>query len=184
MTGSQWQQLRKSPVVEDTFLEDDWNLTVTGSDLPEDVQGVYLSSNGFNFFGVPAALGRGLQPSDAIDGQDPQPVVVLGYKFWQRHFNADPAVLGKDDPAGPQELHHRRASPASRFTWGDGDVYLPLKMTADQVRDLLCRSSPETGREPRAGRRRAAAADLGNLPRKRRNTFRTDNLRASCRGAE
>ena len=42
VTGSQWQVLRKSPVVEDTFLEDDWNLTVTGSDLPEDVQ-AYIS---------------------------------------------------------------------------------------------------------------------------------------------
>src|ERR1700684_87724 len=52
LTGSQWQVLRKSPVVEDTFMEDDWNLTVTGSDLPEDVQAVYLTSNGFNFLGV------------------------------------------------------------------------------------------------------------------------------------
>src|ERR1039457_7241082 len=95
VTDSQWQLLRKSPVVEDTFLEDDWNLTVTGSDLPEDVQGVYFSSNGFNFFGVPAALGRGLQPSDAIDGQDPELVVVLSYKFSQRHFNSDPSVIGK-----------------------------------------------------------------------------------------
>ena len=33
VTGPQWQELRKSPVVEDTFLEDDWNLTVTGGDL-------------------------------------------------------------------------------------------------------------------------------------------------------
>ena len=40
-------------------------------------------------------MGRGLVPSDAVDGQDPQPVVVLGYKFWQRHFNANPAVLGQ-----------------------------------------------------------------------------------------
>src|SRR5260370_2702519 len=94
VTGSQWQQLRKSPVVEDTFLEDDWSLTVTGSDLPEDVQGVYLSSNGFNFFGVPVAFGRGLQPSDAIDGQDPEPVVVLGYNVWPTHFNSDPSVVG------------------------------------------------------------------------------------------
>src|ERR1019366_9638891 len=49
VTGTQWQELRKSPVVEDTFLEDDWNPSITGGDLPEDVQGVYLSSNGFNF---------------------------------------------------------------------------------------------------------------------------------------
>ena len=59
ITGSQWQQLRKSPVVEDAFIMDNWNLTVTGSDLPEDIQGAYLSSNGFNFLGVPPVLGRG-----------------------------------------------------------------------------------------------------------------------------
>ena len=133
VTGSQWQELRKSPVVEDTFLEDDWSLTVTGGDLPEDVQGTYLSSNGFNFLGVPALIGRGLQPSDAIDGQDPQPVVVLGYKFWRRHFNADPAVVGKT-----MQLVRKNYTivgvAAPRFTWGDGDVYLPLKITGDQVR--------------------------------------------------
>jgi putative ABC transport system permease protein len=135
VTGTQWQELRKAPVAEDTFLEDDWSLTVTGSDLPEDVQGVYLSSNGFNFLGVPAALGRGLQPSDAIDGQDPQPVVVLSYKFWQRHFNSDPSVIGKT-----MQLVRKNYTvvgiAGSRFTWGDGDVYLPLKITQDQVKSF------------------------------------------------
>ncbi len=133
LTAGQWQQIRKSPVVEDAFISDDWNLTVTGHDLPEDVAGVYLTSNAFNYFGVPAFLGRGLVPSDAIDGQDPQPVVVLSYKFWQRHFNSNPAVLG-------QTLQLVRKNytivgvAAPRFTWDDGDVYLPLKVTQDVVR--------------------------------------------------
>jgi len=135
LTGTQWQQLRTSPVVEDTFLEDDWSLTVTGDDLPEDVQGVYFTSNAFNFFGVPPALGRGLQPSDAIDGQDPQPVVVLSYKFWQRHFNANPSVLGQTI-----QMVHKNYTVVGvagpRFTWGDGDVYLPLKVTADTVKSF------------------------------------------------
>src|SRR6266849_628524 len=132
LIGAQWQQIRKSPVVEDAFISDDWNLTVTGHDLPEDVSGVYMTSNAFNYFGVPAALGRGLVPSDAIDGQDPQPVVVLGYKFWQRHFNSSPTVLG-------QTLQLVRKNytivgvAAPRFTWDDGDVYLPLKVTQDLV---------------------------------------------------
>ena len=59
LTGTQWQQIRKSPVVEDAFISDDWSLTVTGHDLPEDVQGVYMTSNGFNFVGCPPALGGG-----------------------------------------------------------------------------------------------------------------------------
>jgi predicted permease len=133
LTGGQWQEIRKSPVVGDAFISDDWSLTVTGHDLPEDVQGVYMTSNGFVFMGVPPALGRGLVPSDAIDGQEPQPVAVLSYKFWQRHFNSDPSVLG-------QTLQLVRKNytivgvAAPRFTWDDGDVYLPLKITQDPVK--------------------------------------------------
>jgi putative ABC transport system permease protein len=127
VSGRQVQELRQSPVIEDLMGWDEWNLTVTGHDLPEDVQAAYLTSNGFNFFGVPAMLGRGLVPSDAIDGQDPQPVVVLGYKFWQRHFNSDPAVLGKT-PQLVRKNYTIVGVAAARFTWGDGDVYLPAKL--------------------------------------------------------
>jgi predicted permease len=133
LTGGQWQQIRKSPVVEDAFMENDWSLTVTGHDLPEDVQGVYLTSNSFNFFGVPPALGRGLIPSDAIDGQEPQPVAVLSYKFWRRHFNGDPAVLGQNVQL-VRKNYTIVGVAAPRFTWGDGDVYLPLKVTQDPTK--------------------------------------------------
>jgi putative ABC transport system permease protein len=131
MTASQWQRIRKSPVVEDAFLEDNWSLTLTGGDLPEDVEADYFSSNAFEFFGVPAALGRGLEPSDAIDGQDPQPVVVLSYKFWKRHFAGDPTVVGKT-----MQMVHKNYTvvgvAAPRFTWDDVDVYVPQKITQEQ----------------------------------------------------
>ena len=133
LTAGQWQQIRTSPVVEDAVLVAGWNLTVTGQDLPEDLNGVYMSSNAFNFFGVPTALGRGLIPADAIDGQDPEPVAVLGYAFWQRHFNSNPAVVGQSI-----QLVHKTYTivgvAAPRFTWEDGDVYLPQKITQDQTR--------------------------------------------------
>jgi predicted permease len=132
-TGAQWQEIRKSPVIEDAFMEDDWNLTVTGHDLPEDVQAAYLTSNTFSFMGVPPALGRGLIPSDAVDGQEPQPVAVLSYKFWQRHFNGEVTVIGQN-----LQLVHKNYTivgvAAPRFTWGDADVYLPLKVTQDPIK--------------------------------------------------
>ena len=133
LTGGQWQEIRKSAVVEDAFMTDEWNLTVTGHDLPEDINGVYMSSNGFNFMGVPPALGRGLIPSDAIDGQEPEPVAVLGYKFWQRHFNSDPTILGRTIQL-VRKNYTIVGVAAPRFTWGDGDVYLPLKISLDPVR--------------------------------------------------
>ena len=134
ITRAEWQQVRKSPVVEDTFLQGSRNMMISGSDLPEGVLGIDLTANSFNFLGVPVALGRPLQASDAPDGQDPQSVVVLGYKFWSRHFNADPSVLGKTI-----QLDHQNYTivgvAGQRFVWGDGDVYVPLKTTADQTTD-------------------------------------------------
>ena len=133
LTGSQYQQYRSTMSVESTVAEDQWNLTTTGGELPEDVNAVYLTGNGFSHFGVPALLGRGLIPGDAPEGQDPQPVAVLGYKFWQRHYNGEANVVGKSI-----QLVHKNytivgvAQP--RFTWGDADVYLPLKLSADPSR--------------------------------------------------
>ena len=134
LTGTQWQELRKSPVIEDAFAVNNWSLTVTGHDFPEDLNGVFMSSNSFNFLGVPAMLGRGLMPSDAVDGQDPQPVVVLGYKFWRRHFNSDPSVVGKTIQLVRKNYTVIGVMP-SRFTWEDGDAYIPEKITADQTKN-------------------------------------------------
>ena len=73
---------------------------------------------------MPALLGRTLIPSDAPDGQDPQPVVVLSYLFWQRHFNSDPGIVGRN-----LQLVHKNYTIVGvmpeRFTIGDADVYLP-----------------------------------------------------------
>jgi hypothetical protein len=53
LTAPQWQVLKQSPVVEDAVAIDGWSLTVTGHDLPEDVEAAFFTSNGFNFFGLP-----------------------------------------------------------------------------------------------------------------------------------
>jgi putative ABC transport system permease protein len=133
LNGPQLQQLRQASSVEGVAAMEGWNLTTTEGDLPEDVQAVYLTSNAFNYFGVPMLLGRGLLPSDGPDGQDPENVAVLGYQFWQRHYNGDPDIVGKKI-----QLVHKNYEIVGvvrpRFTWGDGEVYLPLKLTADPVR--------------------------------------------------
>ena len=125
LTGPQIRQLRQARSLEDVMGVNEWNLTVTGGDVPEDVRGIYMTGSGFQFLGLPAMLGRNFLPSDAPDGQEPQPVVVLSHKFWQRHFNGDPSVVGK-----PIQLVHKTYTILGvlppRFTWLDGDVYLPL----------------------------------------------------------
>ena len=130
ITATQWQQLRQAPAIEDSILIHQRRMTISGDELPEDLHGDELSANAFNFFGVPAFLGRGLLPSDAPAGHDPQLVAVLSYKFWQRRFNGDRGIVGKII-----QLEHQPYQvvgiAAKRFTWNDADVYLPLKTTAD-----------------------------------------------------
>lgn len=131
LTGPQLKVLRQARCVESLAAGwGTWNLTTTDEDLPEDVPAVYISANSGAHFGVPALLGRTVIPSDAPEGQDPQPVVVLSYTFWERHFNADPTVIGRT-----LQLVHKNYTIVGvmppRFTWWGADVYLPLKITDD-----------------------------------------------------
>src|SRR6266436_4861384 len=136
LNGPQLQNLRQASCIESSAAMDVWELTTTDGHLPENVHAVYLTSNTFVHFAVPPLLGRGLVPSDAPEGQDPDNVAVLGYQFWQRHYGGDPDIVGKNI-----QLVHKSYSIVGvvrpRFTWGDGEVYLPLKLTADPVRTFF-----------------------------------------------
>src|SRR5450432_2194862 len=142
LNGTEIQTLRQSPVVESVLASDNSALMLTGQDLPETVHAVSLISNNFQDLGVPALLGRGLWPSDAVDGQEPRLVAVLSYRFWRRHYLSNPDVVGRT-----LQLDHRNFEivgvAAPRFTWYDGDFYLPLKLLRDLGRtsivDLLLR---------------------------------------------
>lgn len=129
LNGPQIRLLRQSPAVEDTIVMASWSLPLTGGEYPEDIATIFISSNGFDFLGEPVLLGRGIQPSDAVEGQDSQPVAVLSYWFWTRHFFANPEVIGKT-----LELNHKGYKivgvAAPRFIWYTGDVYVPLKLSS------------------------------------------------------
>jgi predicted permease len=133
LNGSEIQTLRQSPVVQSVLTMDYQSSMLTGQDLPENVLTMSLISNGFQDLGVPPLLGRGLWPSDAVDGQEPRPVVVLSYRFWRKQYSSNPNVVGRT-----LQLDHRNFEivgvAAPRFTWGGGDVYLPLKLMRDPGR--------------------------------------------------
>jgi len=53
----------------------------------------YVSGNFFSMLGLQPALGRLILPSEGeTAGADP--VLVLGYTYWQSHFAGDPKVIG------------------------------------------------------------------------------------------
>lgn len=140
---AQIRRLRQVDALETVLAEDEWNLTTTDGDLPEDVTAYYLSANTMADLGVAALMGRGLMPSDAPDGQEPQPVVALSYKFWQKHYAGRSDIIGRTI-----QLVHRTYTVVGvmppRFTWQGADVYLPLKSAGapDQTYGIYLRLKP------------------------------------------
>jgi predicted permease len=130
LNGSQMEQLRQAKSIESIAGMDQWNLTTTDSDLPEDVRASYLSPDDPGHWGIPALMGRWLIPSDAPFGKDPQPVVIIGYKFWQRYYLGDPGVIGRTLQLVHKPYQIVGVMPP-RFKWGDVDIYLPLHVTRD-----------------------------------------------------
>jgi len=83
-----------------------WNMAQAGisesasrgsaDDRPAEIAwGEIVSSNYFSVLELTPSLGRGFLPEDNLS-QSSAPVVVLGYKFWQRRFNSDPSIVGKN----------------------------------------------------------------------------------------
>jgi predicted permease len=65
-----------------------WN---NQSDL---VSGEIVSGNYFDVLGVKPAMGRLFVPADDA-AQNGNPVVVLGFNYWNSHFGADPRVINQ-----------------------------------------------------------------------------------------
>jgi predicted permease len=95
VTARQLVALQHSDVLDGAFVSNTWEMTVTGQDLPEAVRTQYFSANALNVLGVPPLLGRVFTEADGPAGEQPQRVVVLTYRFWQRHFGGRPEAVGQ-----------------------------------------------------------------------------------------
>lgn len=136
LNGAQVMEVQRLQAVQSVIAMDYQAMTVTGREFPENVNEIGLISTGFDDLGLPPLLGRGIEPSDSIPGHDPNPVVVLSFKFWQKHFFGDRTVLGKT-----LQLDHKTYTivgvAAPRFIWYSADVYLPLKLTHNPETRLM-----------------------------------------------
>src|SRR6202047_3166297 len=129
VNGSEYQELLRASSIDDVFLMNQRQETLTSRQFPISVRVGPYSSNLFTYMGVPPALGREFTPADAPGGKA-SPVAVLSYLFWQQQFGGNRNVVGQTI-----ELDHALYSvigvAAPRFTWGDSDVYVPGTPTAD-----------------------------------------------------
>jgi predicted permease len=96
----------------------------TGNGDPQRLRGNHGTFNTFDVMGVPPLLGRTPTPDDARAGAEP--VVVLGFRFWQRQFGGDPGILGRRLRLNDTVRTVIGVMP-KRFMWRGADVYIPLE---------------------------------------------------------
>ena len=84
----------------------------------------------FEFLGMPALLGRVMQPADYEPGAPP--VFLLRYKTWVDRFSADPSILNKTYVLNGVARTLIGVMPP-RFGWGDAEVWLPEKPSPSTV---------------------------------------------------
>jgi putative ABC transport system permease protein len=113
------------------YRSDDMSLTGTGE--PERVYGAAVTADFFATLGVAPSLGRGFSSGEDVVGHDQ--VVILSHGLWQRHFGADPGVLGKNVSIDGK-LHTVIGVTDKRVDFPvPTDLWIPLALTAKEKTD-------------------------------------------------
>ena len=120
-----------------------WGWQLTGGGEPELLRGARVSADFFPAVGVSPILGRSFTPDDDLPNQSP--VAIISHDLWQRHFGADPNVVGKTMTLTGQTVMVVGVMPSGfKFPGGanmipglqfalKNDVWMPLALT-DQER--------------------------------------------------
>jgi predicted permease len=133
-----WRSQAKS--FEDMALFIGSNMTLTGLDEPERIQGEFIGQAYFQLLGIRPALGRTFRPDE---DQVPQrnAVVVLSDGLWKRRFGGDPGIVGRTlqlDGSGYTVIGV--APPGFRGVEDNADLWIPLMM-ALRPQDLANRGT-------------------------------------------
>jgi predicted permease len=113
----------RNSIFEGTIASTISDVLWTGEGDPQRLRGNHGPFNTFDVMGVPPLIGRTPTADDARPGAEP--VVVLGYRFWQRQFAGDSRVLGRQLQLNGITRTVIGVMP-KRFMWRGADVYLPV----------------------------------------------------------
>lgn len=111
-------------VFDGVIANDQTDVLYTYGEGTDRFSGSMVTPGTFEFLGMPALVGRVMQPADYEPGATP--VFVLRYKTWVDRFNADPSILNKPFVLNGTARTLIGVMPP-RFGWGNADVWLPEK---------------------------------------------------------
>jgi putative ABC transport system permease protein len=116
--------IARNHVFDRVIANDQTDVLYTYGEGTDRFSGAMVTPGTFEFLGMPALLGRVMQPADYEPGATP--VFVLRYKTWVNQFNADPSIVNKQFVLNGTSRTLIGVMPP-RFAWGDADVWIPEK---------------------------------------------------------
>ena len=126
-TGPEFlEYVEQNHVFDRVIANDQTDVLYRSGEGTQRFDGNYVTPGTFEFLGMPALLGRVLQPADYEPGAPP--VFVLRYKTWVKSFGSDPAIVNKTFVLNGVSRTLVGIMPP-RFGWGDADMWIPAKPT-------------------------------------------------------
>lgn len=124
-----------------------------------------VTSDAFDFYGVPPLLGRGIAPEDGKPGAPP--IFVMSYKIWRGVFHEDSKILGKTLTIDGEPRTLVGVMPARFQAFGSqSQIWIPITRSRDTPRtdgefpaEVLARLKPGVTTE-------TASADLEVIVRR------------------
>ena len=123
---TEYRQMMKLPAFSDVMATGPGSVLLTGEFAPENMRGIRVTANAFQFLGVPPLFGRTILPSDIRSTGEPELVTVLSYKRWQRLFGTDTNILGKMLRLDDQPHTIVGVMPPRFGWWTDDGVWLAM----------------------------------------------------------
>jgi predicted permease len=97
------------------------------------IYGEFVSDNFFDVLQIRPVLGRAFRP-DEVNRPGGEPVAIISYEFWQRHFRGDEAVIGRELRINSRTLTVIGVTPAG-FRGGMNslgfDLWVPATMATE-----------------------------------------------------
>ena len=116
--------VEQNHVFDRVIANDNTDVLYRNGEGTERFDGNFVTPGTFEFLGMPALLGRVMQPADYEPGAPP--VFVLRYKTWMKSFGADPAIVNRSFVLNGVSRTLIGIMPP-RFGWGDADLWIPAK---------------------------------------------------------
>lgn len=131
---------KQAEAVSDLFVAALGSVELNADDRSDQCFINYVSGNFFSALGIKPAAGRFILPSEG-EMRGEEPLVVLGYSYWQKRFGGDPGVIGKHilvdgKPATiigvvPEKFH-------GMYSIFEVDFYLPISaLTLEEPSNLV-----------------------------------------------